>query len=316
MASPTVQRSALLRGPGSMLYGASLKLFSQEDITANVNLTTWRPKISTHGQGAPRLSDAIGEISFTPTGRITADLIAGLFPSGFRNPTVGARVFPASDTALLIHGTDQSKLQFPNAALTKMPDLILSPKVTAFGRAMFTALIKDNTARETAGAFYTSPTAAAWSETFTDAQIVAVPYAGAWNSINILTEDGWKVSFEIQMEPIVVDGIGTVDFLLTGVTARATCKPVNLSAASLMASLRPEGLALGSTMRQTQNLVITGAAGGLIVTLYDAAVVDGPAVWAPGSPRSGEIAFEASRALTGEAPNTTMGAVFAIAIAT
>ncbi len=315
MASPTIQRSSLQRGPGSLTYGASLKLFSQEDITANVKLETWRPKVSTHGEGAPRIADATGEISFTPTGRITADIIAALFPAGFRNPVVGARVFPASDTALLIHGVDGVKLNFVNAALTKMPDLALSPKGTAFGEAMFTALIKDNTARETAGAFYTSPASATWSETFADSGIIAVPYAGVWGSAAIPTEEGWKVSFDVQMEAIKVDGIGTVDYQVTGVTVKASCKPSAMSAATLLAGIRPEGLALGSTLRESKNLVITGASGGLVVTLYDAVLAEGPAQWGAASTRTGEITFEASRALTGEAPNTTMGAVFAISIA-
>lgn len=315
MASPTIQRSALQRGPGSLQYGASLKLFSQEDITAAVKLDTWRPKISTHGEGAPRIADATAEISFTPTGRITADIIAALFPAGFRNPVVGARVFPASDTALLIHGVDGAKLSFPNAALTKMPDLTLSPRGTAFGEAMFTALIKDNTARETAGAFYTSPASATWAETFTDSQIVSVPYAGVWGSLAIPNEEGWKVSFELQMEAVKVDGIGTVDYTVTGVTAKATCKPSAMSAAVLLGALRPEGLALGSTLRESKNLVITGLAGGLIVTLYDAVLTEGPAQWGATSTRTGEITFEASRVLTGEAPATTLGAVFAVSIA-
>lgn len=315
MPSPTVSRSSLQRGPGSLMYGASLKLFSQEDINAAVKIETWRPKVSTHGEGAPRISDATGEISFTPTGRITSAIIAALYPAGFRNPVVGARVFPSTDTALLIHGVDQAKLSFPNAALTKMPDLTLSPKGTAFGEAMFTALIKDATARETAGAFYTVPTAAAWAETFTDAEIIAVPYAGVWGSTAIPNEEGWKVSFDIAMEAIKVDGIGTVDYSITGVTAKATCKPSTMSAAALMAALRPEGLMLGSSLRQGSNLVITGLSGGLVVTLYDAVMTEGPAVWGASASRSGEVTFEASRQLTGESPSTTMGAVFDITIA-
>lgn len=315
MSSPTIQRSALQRGPGSLTYGTTLKLFSQESINANVKITTWRPKVSTHGEGAPRISDAIGEVSFTPTGRITADIIAALYPAGFRNPVIGARVFPATDTALLIHGVDGVKHNFVNAALTKMPDLTLSPKGTAFGEAMFTALIKDNTSRETAGSFFTTPASASWAETFSDSDIVAVPYAGVWGSTAIPCEEGWKLAFELGLSPVVVDGIGTVDYELTGVSVKASCKPSAMTAAALMAALRPEGLALGSSLRQSQNLVITGASGGLIATLYDAVLTEGPAVWGPNAPRAGEITFEASRQLTGTAPSTTMGAVFALSVA-
>ena len=314
MPSPSISRSTLRRGPGTLTYGSDT-FFSQEDITANVKIETWRPQISTHGEGAGRISDATGEISFTPTGRITSAIIAALFPTGFRNPTVGSRVFPAVDVPLLIHGVDGVKHNFVNAALTKMPSLKLTPKATAFGDAMFTALIKDSTARETAGSFYTTPEAAAWAGVFSDSDIIAVPYAGVWGSTSIPTEDGWNVEFDVQINPIVVDGIGTVDFEVKSVSAKATCKPVNMSTADLMAALRPEGLVLGSSVRQSKNLVITGLAGGLAVTLYDAALLDGPATWGTQSPRVGEITFEASRQLTGTAPSTTMGAVFAVAIA-
>ena len=61
--------------------------------------------------------------------------------------------------------------------------------------------------------------------------------------------------------------------------------------------------------------MITGLAGGLIVTLNDAVMLTGGANYGNESGRVGEITFEASRQLTGAAPSTTMGAVFDIAIA-
>ena len=227
---PTIQRSTLHRGPGNLTYD-SLTLFSQEDITAAIEIETWRPKISTHGEGAPRIADARGQITFTPAGRITPEIIAALFPAGFRNPTIGARVFPAADKPLSIHGVDGAKLDFVSAALTKMPGLTLSPKGTAFGEAGFTALIGDNKERSAAGSFYTAASAA-WSGAFSDAAIIAVPYSGVWGATALHTEEGWKIDLEAQIEPIVVDGIGTVDYELTGVTARATCRPVDMPAAS------------------------------------------------------------------------------------
>ena len=87
---PTIQRSTLHRGPGNLTYD-SLTLFSQEDITAAIEIETWRPKISTHGEGAPRIADARSQITFTPPGA-SPEIIAALFPAGFRNPTIGARL--------------------------------------------------------------------------------------------------------------------------------------------------------------------------------------------------------------------------------
>jgi hypothetical protein len=314
MPTPTVSRSALQRGPGSLTYGG-LALLSAEDITASVKLETWRPKISTHGEGAPRVADATAEISFTPTGRITAAIVAALFPAGFRSPVVGARAFPAADVPLLIHGVDGAKHQFANAAPTKMPDLALSPKGTAFGEAMFTALVADNTPPETAGAFWSTPDAEAWSKPFSDSDIIAVPYTGSWGGgPPIHTEEGWKVTFEVGLEPVKVDGVGTVDFEVTNVTVKATCRPVAMTAAQLAAALRPEGLVRGSSLRQGKDLVITGLSGGLTVTLYDAVMTEGPAVWGANASRAGEVTFEASRQLVGSAPSTTLGPVFDIGI--
>ena len=308
-----VSRSSLLSGPGSLLFGSN-KYFSKEAINASVKLETFQPEIATHGKGAQRISDATCEIKFTPTGRITAAILADLWPAAFRTPVVGTRVFPAADVALLIHGVDGSQLTFPNAAITNMPELVLSPSATAIGEATFAALIKDDTERVTAGSMFATATAA-WSETFTDADIVCVPYSGVWGTTVLSTKDGFKVSFSVETEAVVVDGVGTVDYRLKSVTATASCTPLDWSAADLMAAIRPEGLALGSTLRQSKNLVITGAAGGLICTLYDAVISEGSANWHPTDPRSGDVSFVSSRDLTGVAPATTLGAVFALAIA-
>lgn len=309
----SISRSAIIDGPGSLTLGP-LKLFSQENISAAVNIENWRPMISTHGEGGPRISDAIGSVTFTPSGRITADIIAALYPTGLRNPTIGAKLFGATDTALKVHAVDGNWVQFTAAAITQLADLTLSPKGTTIGEAALTCLIGNGLDRTAAGSFYTTGSAA-WSETFADSDIIAVPYTGVWGSTTIHTSEGWKVSFEVSVDPIFVDGIGTVDYRVTGVKATATCQPVNLDASTLLGDLRPEQLAIGAAMRQTRNLVITGAAGGLVCTLYDAVLTSAPAQWGPSAFRSGELTLESSRQLTGEAPNTTMGAAFALAIA-
>lgn len=310
MASPTYTSTNLHRGPGSLTLGAQ-KFFSQEAISADVKIETWRPKVSTHGEGAPRISDALAEISFTPSGIITNELLTLLYPAALKNPTPGLRLFPAVDVALLIHGTDNSKLSFPRAAMYNMPSLKLSTKETAIGEATISALIAQGQSRETAGSFYTIPEAASWSGVFSDNDIVTSPYSAVYNSIEFLTEEGWEISFDLGLKPIVIDGIGTVDFEVEGVTCKATCNPVNLSAAQLMAALRPEGLMMGSSMRLGKDLVITAAAaGGLVVTLHDAIMSEGPAQWQAGSSRAGQVTFEASRKIDGTGASATFGNLF------
>ena len=85
MASPTYTSTNLHRGPGSLTLGAQ-KFFSQEAISADVKIETWRPKVSTHGEGAPRISDALAEISFTPSGIITNELLTLALSGGAQKP--------------------------------------------------------------------------------------------------------------------------------------------------------------------------------------------------------------------------------------
>jgi hypothetical protein len=313
MASPSVQRSALIRGPGCAVYDGTT-LHAQEAITADVKLTTWRPKTATHGDGAPRIVDAVGEISFNPTGKISAAILAIFFPDIFKNPAQGSRAFPAQDKAMLIHAKAGDKLQFTNAALTGMPVIALTPTATAFGPVTFSAVIKDNTPRETAGAFYTVPASATWEYPLLDDDVV-LPYSATWNNLSIITETGWRVTPTVQLNPITVDGIGTLDFEILGVSVKATCKPSAWTAQQLLTALRPEGIAIGSSLRLGKDLVITAAApGGLEVTLYDAVVSAAPASYAPNAPRAGEITFEASRTFVGEEPSTTLGKLFDVTI--
>jgi hypothetical protein len=214
------------------------------------------------------------------------------------------------DVAAGREGDLAARIAQARGALAGLPELTLSPQGTALGQVTLNALIANGVERTATGAFYTTASSA-WSETFLDAEIIAVPYTGVWNSVTFYTEDGWKVSFDLQLVPRYVDGIGTIDFKVAGLTVRASCKPVNITEANLLAYQRPEGLALGSTMRMSKDLVITGATGGLIVTLYDAVMLKGPCQWGKTSLRAGEVGFEASRQITGG----TLGALFAISIA-
>jgi hypothetical protein len=307
-----VQRAALIRGPGCAAY-KGVTIYAAAEITAAINAATWRPTVSTHGEGAPRISDATAAITLTPCGQITADLINILYPVQYKSPVLGARAFPLADVPFLIHGKAGDKVQFGNAVITGLPELILTPTATAFGQATFTAVIKDNMAFGEAGAFYTFPAPSAWDYLFADDQ-VTVPYSGRWGIQDIITQDGWRVAFEVGLSPVPVDGVGTVDFELQSVTVKATCTPSAMTMQSLAQALRPEGLPLGSSLRMGRDLRITGVGGGLDVTLHDAVMTSGPGQWAPTAPRAGTVTFEASRALTGEGASANLGPLFDVTI--
>ena len=307
--SPTMQRSELVRGAGSLLYG-NTKLFSKEEINAGIDIETWRPNVATHGEDAPRISNATGEIKFTPVGRLTQAILDLLYPSKFQTPLPGMRLFPNADVVLTIHGMDGKKVTFKSACPSAMPDLTLSPKKTAIGESTFKAVIANGAAREDAGSFY-EETEEAWAETFDPTTIITCPYRAKWGMTELFSKEGFNIKFEVSLEEIIVDGIGTIDYQVKSVAATCSFAPVNMTVAQLMAAMKPEGIALGSSLRQGKNLRICATvAGGLAVTLFDAAVDNGGAQWKTDDSRIGEITFRASRELVG-AP-ASLGKLFEI----
>lgn len=318
MSSPTVTRASLLGSAGSLIYdaaSANLAMFCKEAINVTLEKETWRPTLATHGEDAPRLKDATAEIKFTPSGRITSDIISLLYPSTLQNPVLGSRLFPASDKELIVHGMDGTQLKFASVAPFQMPDLVLSPAETAIGEAVFKAVIKDNTSRETAGSLY-STASVAWSGTFDPSTIITCPYNVTYGDTPIHTKDGIKVSFDVQVAPIYVDGIGTVDWKITGVQATATFTPHDMSITDIMGAHAPEQ-ALGSNLRQSKNLVVTAdTVGGINFTLYDCVLDNGDVVYQTEEPRAGELAFVANRQLSGSGEATTLGALFSLTIRT
>ncbi len=309
---PTFDRTNLVSGPGSLLLGTQ-KFFAKEGISVKPVVETFQPEISSHGKGAPRIQDAHFETTFTPSGKINADLIAALFPAGLANPVPGTALLGSSDVALKVHGVDGTAVTFPNSVITGLPDLLLSPDKTAIGEVTITSLIKKTTARGTTGSLYSSESEA-WSETFDDDDIVCVPYTATYNSADLPTKEGWNCTFELELDAVPCSGVGIVQYLIKGVTAKASCIPLGWSVATLLGAQNLDGLAIGASMRQSKNLVITGAAGGLSLTLYDAVAEDAPMRWMPLDTRADTVTFTSAREISGTAPDTTLGAVYALSV--
>ncbi|MCL1922040.1 MAG: hypothetical protein FWG50_13380 [Kiritimatiellaeota bacterium] len=132
-----MQRKNILTGPGAATFGG-VTLHDADGISADIDSATQDIPSSVSGKLDTIKTDQQGKVTLTPCGEITQDILDALFPH--QAPLIGASVFGAADTLLVIHGTDGRKLTFLNAALTGIPDLLLSTVKTAFGQAEFTAL--------------------------------------------------------------------------------------------------------------------------------------------------------------------------------
>lgn len=295
----TIQRQSIYQGPGTVQLGAAGVVFYDKDgIDAALEITRFDVPTSIYGVVDSRLDDVVGKIRFTPAGEVaTADLTA-LYPHDSA-ADIGASIFGATDVNAIVQGKDGRKLTFQACAITKMPDMILSANKTFYGPAEITALVKDNTARTTAGSMY-AEAASAWSDpaSFASANVKTEIYTAAWGTLftSIVTEAGWTISFESGIQYRQVDDIGTVDGILTSISVMARCRPLNLSASDILAKLYVEGAAKGRgvSYRSGHDLVLTGTT--KTITLKDAALVAGPLRWGTAELRAGEIGFVAHAA--------------------
>lgn len=284
-------RQSIVRGPGTVTYN-SVKLFDQGGITAEIDTPTQDVGSSISGRLDTIKTDQVGKVTLTPVGNLSAELLAVLFPSWVRTPAVGRSVFGSADVPLHVSSRAGRKVSFLNAALTRCPELLLSPVKTAFGQAEFTALLANGKLATDANSLFTEAAA-----TYADGEpprtgFSGFHYAATLGSLSIPdTVDGWTVSVELQLDPVTTDSQGTVDYTLGGVSVTAKCTPLGLSEAQILGAL-PALRGRGASMAGADDLVIESD-GGLKVTLKCASLVTGPLQWGTTTLRAGELGFTA-----------------------
>lgn len=307
----TIDRSTIIRGPGSVTLG-TVEMFDSEGIKAALKVDTFDVPVSAFGNVDTRRKDITAGVTFKPCGALKAEILAALYPHG--TPVIGASLLGAVDVPCIIHSLAGTKVTFAAAALSKMPSLILSAGAPAFsGEAEITCLLANETERTDAGSLF-AVAAAAWAGEFDIADVLGGVYTGVWGAggtaLTIPTLDGWKVDFEMEVELQACDGIGTYDILLKSVTVRAKCTPLGLSESAHLALLNAQDAdaLIGGTMRSGKNLVIS-CPSALTVTLKEAALMEGPMAWGNNQLRSGEIGFVGHRAFAGGVPASLFSVV-------
>ena len=299
-----INRTNILRGPGTVIYDTgndAQTIFDATGITADVESSTQEIPSSVSGTLDTIKTDQVGTVKLTPCGQLSADLLALLYPEAYTNPAIGSRVFADTDIPLVIHSVAGTKVNFVNAALTQMPPILLSPIKTAFGEAVFTALLGLNKAPGDSNSFFTTGTATYAAGGPDPTGIVGVQYAATFGALSILdTTEGWTITPELQLDPVQTDLLGTVDYTISGVKVTATCTPLGLTESQILGAL-PITKGRGQSLAGSNDLVIAGA-GGLTVTLKNASVVRGPLQWGNTTLRAGELAFEAHRSFSSGTP--------------
>jgi hypothetical protein len=302
----TPDRTTIVKGAGAVKI-ASTQIYAKGEIEAKLNPESFEILVAGYGALDQRLADAVGSIVFTPSGRITADILSALYP--YSNPTIDASIFGAADTATEVHSIVGQKMVFHNTALKNMPSLKLSARQTTIGGNVEIAFIPKNaTDRSTANSTYTGPTATPFTPDISVSDIKTLAYTALWDPdgtpVAITTKDGWDIDFDVQVEPFSPEDYGTIDMYLKSVSVLAKCTPLNFSEDILSKMLtQGAGAVIGGTMRESKNLTIS-AADGITLTMQDVSVVEGPCKWGEGMLRAGQLGFKANRSFSSSAPSS------------
>ena len=304
-------RASLVKGPAKCVYtpatGAAT-FFSKDDFNVALEQSTFDVRNSAHGLTSQRVLDVMAKATMTPEGRLTAAMIAGLWP--YASSLVGTSIFGAADQPLAFHASDGALHTILAAAVTKMPDLLFSAVNTMVGPVEFTGMRADGMDWDDADSLYTIASGATFTDsTFSDALIKTQAYTGAFGAVAGFTAfdtlDGFKVTFPLETSAGGTDPHGILTRHFQSVGAIVTCIPVGATSAQILAAAKVQGAgaargrALGGTA-----LTITGADSVVYLTIPSCSITNVLQRFGAGENilRNGEVAFVAQRTFAAGVP--------------
>lgn len=294
-----INRTTILTGPALVTYGGQ-SFWSKGDVTLNFVPKLFAINTAHFGEVDQRVSDRQFEVSFEPSGAFTAALAAVLWP--YAATGIGTSIYGATDKPLVVWTRDGKKFTLPNAAVTQMPNIRLGVSKTIQGPVKFTGLLANSTDPATAAAYYTLTTATYPGDAgFAVADIKTQAYTAAWGATApwdaFQTEDGWELSFALNLKPQLVDSFGTVDMSLQGLKVTAKATPVGPAEVDILAKVAPAASLGNSVAAAAANLNIL-APSGMYVRVYNAAITDGGFLYGAEKKRLGPTTWTATRTVT------------------
>jgi hypothetical protein len=303
-----IDRANLGRGPAHVDIGG-VRLYTRDDLVPR-HAPVWNPvAASMYGEVDKFKQDLVIKFGLTLFG--TWENLAVLFPTAVLAPNIGAALFGATDSAVSITAKNGDKVTYHNAAITKLADLYLGVDSELFAAAVeITALIKNNVNPEDAAAYYTLATAQAYTENvFAKTNFKKGRWTGAWGAktgfTTITAKEGWNVGWDLSLEPITVDGLGTVDYTIAGMVGRARCIPMGPTLAQIETLNQVHGIAHGTLLSAggaDLTLASATAPAGTVV-LKNAGAVESGHAYGIRPLRVGEMAWATTRGFTAGAPN-------------
>jgi len=299
---PTFDRTTIVRGPCKIAYD-SQTFYSKGGVTMIMTTSTFDKETDAYGMVGKSKTDFQVVVEFEPVGEIEA--LAVLFP--YAGTAMGSSIYGSTDKALVITAADAIYTLY-NAAITQMPSIRCSANNTAFGSVQFTGLlVKNGNPDEYTDYFEKVAPGASIGAGFDPSKLVTAPYAAALQDINspadfssFYSEQGFEISFELGLSPVVLDGGGTLDMTLQNLGATITCLPANFEGSVTQDDFN--NLAVGSDLWSRQLIIATETVGGLNLNFPAVQIVDFQYRFSPTENRSGQLTMAARRTFSSGAP--------------
>lgn len=220
----TFDRTTIVRGPCKITYDTKT-FYSKGGVTLSMTNSTFDKETDAYGIVGKAKSDFQVVVEFEPVGEI--EELTVLFPYG--STTIGSSIYGNTDKPLVITASDAT-YTINNAAVTQMPSIRCTANNTAFGSVQFTGLLDKGGNPSLLADYYAVAGGASIGATFDPSKLVTAPYtATLGGSLNFYSEAGFEVSFDLGLNPVMVDGIGTVDMSLQNLGCNISCIPVGIA---------------------------------------------------------------------------------------
>lgn len=291
-------RSSILRGPCIVQFQSQTFYSDDKGVRIDEVIETFPIPTSRFGKVDERVDRMFHRVTFTPDGRWLS--LSYLFP--YATATIGSSVF-STDKPLTIWTLDGKKRVYTAGAVTKMPDIMLSPVRTMLGEVEFTCVYAEASDPSTSGSLFTDSSSSYPGDTgWAASDIITQPYALAWGSSPwdaFRAKDGISVKFGLQLEPEVNDWQGLFDMTFQGLEVTAELQPETVTPQDVSTALKMQGsgAARGRSLASgSSNLNITGT--GVYVRLYNANIKAGSQLNNSKDRRVQPVTFVATRTVT------------------
>jgi hypothetical protein len=300
----TFDRTTIVRGPCKVTYD-SQTFYSKGGVSLTMTNSTFDKETDAYGVVGKAKTDFQVVVEFEPVGEIEA--LAVLFPHG--NTTIGASIYGSTDKPLVVTAADAT-YTITNAAVTQMPSIRCTANNTAFGSVQFTGIVEKGGNPSLLVDYYSVGAGGSIGALFNPALIVTAPYTATLGALNFYSEAGFEIAFDLSLNPVTVDGMGTVDMSLQNLGVNITCIPTGVAENSFDTYFG--SLDVGEDLGVATLDISTTTVGGLNFDCAAVQIIDLQKRFSPADNRLGQLTLAAKRTFSTGVP-VSMFTVAAVA---